>query len=71
MPDATYQFNSLYIFGLLLLYNIFTSNYKYIIFVIKKILAFNYISFLLFITGIYLFLKHVSFQIHLEISYKT
>ena len=74
MPEVnkTYNFNSMYIFIIILLYSIFTSNYEYIKLFISKIILFNYSSLLIFINiiGIYLFLKNVSFEINFKISYK-
>jgi hypothetical protein len=74
MPEInqTYPLNSLYIFWILLLYNLFTSNYHYIKLFISKIILFDSISFLIIVNmiGIYLFLKHITFEIHFEISYK-
>jgi hypothetical protein len=75
MPEVnkTYNLDSMYIFGIILLYTIFTSNYEYIKLFISKIILFNYSSLLIFIniTGIYLFLKNMSFEINLKISYKN
>jgi hypothetical protein len=74
MPEVnkTYNFDTMYIFGIILLYTIFTSNYEYIKLFISKIILFNYSSLLIFINiiGIYLFLKNISFEINLKISYK-
>jgi len=74
MPEInqTYPLNSLYIFWILFLYNLFTSNYDYIKLFISKIILFDSISFLIIVNmiGIYLFLKHITFEIHFEISYK-
>jgi len=75
MPEVnkTYNFDSMYIFGIILLYTIFTSNYEYIKLFITKITLFNYSSLIIFIniTGIYLFLKNISFEINFKISYKN
>lgn len=75
MPEVnkTYNLDSMYIFVIILLYTIFTSNYEYIKLFISKIILFNYSSLLIFIniTGIYLFLKNISFEINLKISYKN
>jgi len=70
--NQIYNFNSLYIFGIILLYNIFTFNYEYIKLFISKIILCNYTSFIIFINiiGIYLFLKNVKFEINFKISYK-
>jgi hypothetical protein len=71
--DNTYNFDSMYIFGIILLYTLFTSNYDYIKLFISKIMLFNYSSLIIFInvTGIYLFLKNISFEINFKISYKN
>ena len=71
--DNTYNFDSMYIFGIILLYTLFTSNYEYIKLFISKIMLFNYSSLIIFIniTGIYLFLKNISFEINFKISYKN
>jgi hypothetical protein len=63
----------MYIFGIILIYTILTSNYDYIKLFINKIILFNYSSLLIFIniTGIYLFLKNISFEINFKISYKN
>ena len=75
MPEVnkTYNFDSMYIFGILLLYSIFTSNFEYIKLFISKIMLLNYSSLFIFIniTGIYLLLKNVSFEINFKISYKN
>ena len=75
MPEVnqTYNFNSIYIFGTIILYNIFTSNYEYITLFINKIILFNYSSLIILIniTGLYLFLKNISFEINFKISYKN
>ena len=76
MPEVnkTYNFDTMYIFGIILLYTIFTSNYEYIKLFIRKIILFNYSSLLIFINiiGIYLFLKNISFEINLHLfSFQT
>ena len=75
MPEVNqnYNFNSLYIFGIIFIYKIFTSNYEYIKLFISKIILFNYSSLIIFINviGIYLFLKNLSFEISFKISYKN
>ena len=67
MPEVnnTFNFDTMYIFGIIILCAIFTSNYEYI-----KLC--NYSSLVIFIniTGIYLFLKNISFEINFKISYK-
>ena len=75
MPQVNqnYNFNSIYIFGIILLYNIITCNYDYIKLFISKIILFNYSSLIIFINimGIYLFLKNISFEINFKFSYKN
>jgi hypothetical protein len=74
MPELnqTYNFNSLYICLIIILYNIFISNYEYIKLFIGKITLYNYTSLILIINiiGIYLFLKNVIFEVKFKISYK-
>jgi hypothetical protein len=72
MPELNqlYNFNSLYIVWIILLYNIFTSSYYE--YVISKIIMLNHTSLIVIfinITGIYLFLKNVTFEINVKISY--
>lgn len=71
--NQNYNFNSLYIFWIILLYNIFTSNYEYIKLFITNILLLNYTTLIIIIIniiGIYLLLKNIKFEINLKISYK-
>jgi hypothetical protein len=74
MPEVNqnYNFNCLYIFGIILLYNIFTANYDYIKLFTTKIILFNYSSFIILINviGLYFFLKNLVFEINCKISYK-
>ena len=66
-----YNFNSMYICLLLLLYNIWNSNYELINIFLSKIYLFNYISLIIIINviGLYLFLKKISFEFTIKISY--
>ena len=68
MPEVnkTYKFDSMYILGIILVYIIFTSNYEYINLFISKITLYNYASLIIFIniTGIYLLLINISFDIN-------
>jgi hypothetical protein len=72
MPEFNqkYNWNSVYICVLILLYNICVSNYEYIQLFIQKIIVCDYISLFLFINiiGLYLFLKNITFEIHFHIS---
>jgi hypothetical protein len=73
MPEVNqnYNLNSLYIFWIIMLYNIFTTNYEYIKLFVSKIILFNHTSFILviIITGMYVFLKNLAFEINIKISY--
>jgi len=72
MPEFEYNFSSLYILLGFISYNIITSNYEYIRFIINQILLFNSVSmiFTINIIGIYLFLKNIRFEINFKINYK-
>lgn len=67
-----YNINSLYFCLLLLVYNIWISNYHYINIIFNKIYLLNYTSFIIVINiiGLYLFLKNVSFEVNLKCSVK-
>ena len=67
-----YNFNSLYVCLLLLLYNIWKSNHEFINLLFEKLLLLNYSSFLIMINiiGIYLFLRNLSFEINIKWSIK-
>jgi hypothetical protein len=76
MPEFTqkYNINSLYICLILLGYNVWNSNFEYINIILDKIYLLNYISFIIIINviGIYLFLKNLSIDININcfIKYK-
>ena len=77
MPEfiQNYNFNSLYICLLLLIYNVCKSNYQYINIILTKLYLFNYISFIIIIIniiGLYIFLKNLSFEVNIKwsIQYK-
>jgi hypothetical protein len=76
MPEfiQNYNFNSLYICLLLLIYNIWKSNYEYINIILKKLYLLNYTSLIIVINiiGLYLFLKNLSFELNIKwtIKYK-
>lgn len=65
-----YNFNSLYICLLIIIYNIYYSNYEYINIFLTKIYLLNYTSFILIISiiGLLLFLRNLS--IKMSIKYK-
>ena len=70
MPEffQTYNFNSLYVCLLLLLYNVF--NYEHINIIASKLYLLNRDSLLIMINiiGLYLFLKKITFEIKLSIK---
>lgn len=74
MPEfvQNYNFNSLYICLLLLIYNICKSNYHVINIIVNQLYLFNYTSFIIVINiiGIYLFLKNLSFEVNIQWSIK-
>jgi hypothetical protein len=74
MPDfiQNYNINSLYICLILLIYNIWKSNYDYINILLNKIYLFNYTSLIIVINiiGLYLFLKNVSLEVNIKCSLK-
>ena len=63
-----YNFNSLYICLLLFVYNIWKSNYELINIVLSKLYLLNYISLIVIINivGLYLFLKKLSFEVNIK-----
>ena len=67
-----YNINSLYICLLLLIYNIWKSNYDYINIILNKLYLLNYTSFIIMINiiGLYLFLKNISFEVNIKCSLK-
>ena len=74
MPEfiQNYNFNSLYICLLLLMYNIWKSNYQYINIIVSKLYLLNYTSFIIVINiiGLYLFLTNLSFEVNIKWSIK-
>ena len=65
MPELiqNYNFNILYISLLIIIYNIWKSNYEYVNIILSKLYLLNYASIMIVINiiGLYLFLKNVSF----------
>ena len=65
MPEfiQNYNFNILYISLLVIIYNIWKSNYEYVNIILSKLYLLNYASIMIVINiiGLYLFLKNVSF----------
>ena len=74
MPDfiQSYNINSLYICLLLLVYNIWKSNYEYIKIILHKLFLLDYTSIIILINiiGLYLFLKNVSLEVNINCSLK-
>lgn len=79
MPEVekTHNFNSVYIFWIILFYNIFISNYHYIKIIVNSLHNFSFempisgVIIFINIVGIYLFLKNITFEINYKISYKN
>jgi hypothetical protein len=74
MPDfiEKYNFNSLYICVIFIIYYACTSNYALINIVLNKLYLLNYVSFIIIINliGLYLILKNISFEISIKGSIK-
>jgi hypothetical protein len=70
MPEINYNFNSLYVCLLLIIYNIWKTNYEYINIIINKLYLLNYISVIIIINicGLYLILTKISFEINIKYS---
>jgi hypothetical protein len=70
MPEINYNFNSLYVCLLLLIYNIWKTNYEYINIIINKLYLLNYTSLIIIINicGLYLILTKISFEINIKCS---
>ena len=68
MPEFNYNFNSLYLCLLLLVYNIWISNYYYINIIIEKLYLLNYTSIIITINiiGLYLILQKLNFEININ-----
>lgn len=74
MPELiqNYNFNMLYMSLLVIIYNIWKSNYEYVNIILSKLYLLNYGSLLILINiiGLYLFLKNVSFEVNIKWSIK-
>ena len=74
MPEfiQNYNFNILYISLLVIIYNIWKSNYEYVNIILSKLYLLNYASIMIVINiiGLYLFLKNVSFEVNIKWSIK-
>jgi hypothetical protein len=74
MPEfiQNYNFNSLYVCLLVLIYNACKSNYEYINIIFNKLCLFNYYSLFIVINmiGLFLILNNLSFEINIKWSVK-
>jgi hypothetical protein len=74
MPELiqNYNFNSLYICLLLIMYNVWKTNYEYINIIVSKLYLLNNVSLIIVINiiGLYLFLKKISFELNIKWSIK-
>jgi hypothetical protein len=74
MPEfiQNYNFNILYMTLLVIIYNIWKSNYDYVNIILSKLYLLNYESLMILINiiGLYLFLKNVSFEVKIKWSIK-
>ena len=70
MPEINYNFNSLYVCLVLIMYNIWKTNYEYINIIINKLYLLNYTSLIIIINvcGLYLILTKISFEINIKYS---
>ena len=70
MPEINYNFNSLYVCLVLIMYNIWKTNYEYINIIVNKLYLLNYTSLIIIINifGLYLILKKISFEINIKYS---
>ena len=74
MPELiqNYNCNILYMSLLIIIYNIWKSNYEYVNIILSKLYLLNYASLMILINiiGLYLFLKNVSFEVNIKWSIK-
>jgi len=74
MPELNqnYNINSFYLCLLLIIYNVWASNYAYINIIVSKLYLFNSTSLIILINliGLYMFLKNLSFEIIIQCSLK-
>lgn len=75
MPEFLqhYNFNSFYICLLLLIYNIYQSNYVYINIILAKLYLLNYGSLIIVINiiGLYYFLKNLKFEVNIKLTFNN
>jgi hypothetical protein len=70
MPEINYNFNSLYVCLLIIIYNIWETNYDYINIIVNKLYLLNYTSLIIIINiyGLYLILTKISFEVNMKFS---
>ena len=70
MPEINYNFNSLYICLLIIIYNIWETNYDYINIIVNKLYLLNYTSLIIIINiyGLYWILTKISFEVNIKFS---
>ena len=72
MPEINYNFNSLYVCLLLIIYNIWKTNYDYINIniIMNKLYLLNYtlIIIIINILGLFLILRKLSFEVNIKYS---
>ena len=70
MPEINYNFNSLYICLLIIIYNIWETNYDYINIIVNKLYLLNYTSLIIIINiyGLYLILTKISFEVNMKFA---
>jgi len=70
MPEINYNFNSLYVCLLIIIYNIWETNYDYINIIINKLYLLNYTSIIIIINilGLFLILSKLSFEVNIKYS---
>ena len=70
MPEINYNFNSLYICLLIIIYNIWETNYEYINIIVNKLYLLNYTSLIIIINiyGLYWILTKISFELNMKFS---
>jgi hypothetical protein len=70
MPEINYNFNSLYICLLIIIYNIWETNYDYINIIVNKLYLLNYTSLIIIINiyGLYWILTKISFEVNMKFS---
>ena len=70
MPEINYNFNSLYVCLLIIIYNIWETNYDYINIIVNKLYLLNYTSLIIIINiyGLYWILTKISFEVNMKFS---